>query len=161
VIITETCQMCFKLYTVTEFEINLTCTDLIKTVCSKDFNHLLVQTLKDSPISVVSMSHSLKVFMCSCLLMTKKLNSMAFSPQANYTDRATAACWRSYCQLLRIEGVTWSVQWIPMAVNFGFLDQSRYFSIQVTPQLSSRGWVDPVPDPLLRKSANDSDWKWD
>jgi hypothetical protein len=24
-----------------------------------------------------------------------KLNSVAFSPQANYTDRATAACWRS------------------------------------------------------------------
>jgi hypothetical protein len=24
-----------------------------------------------------------------------KLNSEAFSPQANYTDRATAACWRS------------------------------------------------------------------
>jgi hypothetical protein len=31
----------------------------------------------------------------------------------------------------------------------GFLDQSSYFSIQVAPQLSSRGWVDPVPDPLL------------
>jgi hypothetical protein len=28
-------------------------------------------------------------------------------------------------------------------------DRSRYFFIQVTPQLSSRGWVDPVPDPLL------------
>jgi hypothetical protein len=40
----------------------------------------------------------------------KKLNSVAFSPQANYTDRAT-----------------------------GFLDRSRYFSIQVAPQLSSRG----------------------
>jgi hypothetical protein len=26
---------------------------------------------------------------------------------------------------------------------------SRYFSIQVAPQLSSRDWVDPVPDPLL------------
>jgi hypothetical protein len=25
------------------------------------------------------------------------------SPRANYTDRATAACWRSYCQLSRIE----------------------------------------------------------
>jgi hypothetical protein len=25
----------------------------------------------------------------------KKLNSVAFSPQANYTYRATAACWRS------------------------------------------------------------------
>jgi hypothetical protein len=34
----------------------------------------------------------------SCLhhLKTKKkLNSVAFSPQANYTDRATAACRRS------------------------------------------------------------------
>jgi hypothetical protein len=39
-----------------------------------------------------------------------KLNSVAFSPQANYTDRATAACRRSYCQLLRIEGVAWSAQ---------------------------------------------------
>jgi hypothetical protein len=26
---------------------------------------------------------------------TKKLNSVAFSPQANYTDRATAACRQS------------------------------------------------------------------
>jgi hypothetical protein len=30
------------------------------------------------------------------------------SPEANYTDRATAACRRSDCQLLRIEGATWS-----------------------------------------------------
>jgi hypothetical protein len=29
------------------------------------------------------------------------------SPRANYTDRATAACQRSDCQLLRIEGATW------------------------------------------------------
>jgi hypothetical protein len=43
---------------------------------------------------------------------------------------------------------------IPTAVNLGFLDRSRYFSIQVVPQLYSRGWVDPVPDPLLlRKSG--------
>jgi hypothetical protein len=35
-----------------------------------------------------------------------------------------------------------------------FQTRSRYFSIQVNPQLSSRGWVDPVPDPLLlRKSG--------
>jgi hypothetical protein len=41
------------------------------------------------------------------------------------------------------------------AVNLGFLDRSSYFSIQVAPQLSSRGWVDPVPDPLLlRKSGS-------
>jgi hypothetical protein len=30
------------------------------------------------------------------------------SPRANYTDRATAASWRSGCQLLRIKGATWS-----------------------------------------------------
>jgi hypothetical protein len=31
----------------------------------------------------------------------------------------------------------------------GFLDRSRYFFFQVAPQLYSRGWVNPVPDPLL------------
>jgi hypothetical protein len=30
------------------------------------------------------------------------------SPRANYTDRATAACRRSDCQLVRMEGATWS-----------------------------------------------------
>jgi hypothetical protein len=38
---------------------------------------------------------------------------VALSPQANYTDWATAACGRSKCQLLRIEGVAWSAQRIP------------------------------------------------
>jgi hypothetical protein len=38
---------------------------------------------------------------------------------------------------------------------FGFLNRSRYFFIQVVSQLSSRGWVDPVPDTLLlRKSGS-------
>jgi hypothetical protein len=61
------------------------------------------------------------------------------SPQANYTDRATAACRRSWCQPLRVEGVAWSAQRIPTAFNLGLLDGSRYFFIQVAPQLSSRG----------------------
>jgi hypothetical protein len=35
------------------------------------------------------------------------------------------------------------------------LDDSRYFIFQTAPHLSSRGWVDPVSDPiLLRKSDN-------
>jgi hypothetical protein len=37
----------------------------------------------------------------------------------------------------------------PYGLILGFLDQSRYFFFQVAPQLYSRGWVDPVPDPLL------------
>jgi hypothetical protein len=36
-----------------------------------------------------------------------------------------------------------------------FRTRSRYFPIQVASQLSSRGWVDTVPDPLLlRKSGS-------
>jgi hypothetical protein len=37
---------------------------------------------------------------------TNKLHGL--SPRANYTGRATAACRRSDCQLLRIKGATWS-----------------------------------------------------
>ena len=50
-------------------------------------------------------------------------------------------------------GITWSAQRVPTAVNLCFLDRSRYFFIQVAPQLTSRGWVDPVPDPLLLKKS--------
>jgi hypothetical protein len=69
------------------------------------------------------------------------------SPQVNYIDRATAACRWSGCQLLQVEGVVWSVQQIPTTINLGFLDWSCYFFIQVAPQLSSRGCMDPIPDP--------------
>jgi hypothetical protein len=82
---------------------------------------------------------------------TKQLRGL--SQRAKYTDRATAACRRSLCQPLRIEGATWSAWRIPTAV---FLDRSRYFFSQVATQLYSRGWLDPVPKPLLlRKSIND------
>jgi hypothetical protein len=36
-----------------------------------------------------------------------KIKPHGLSPRANYTDRATAACRRSDCQLVRIEGATW------------------------------------------------------
>jgi hypothetical protein len=44
------------------------------------------------------------------------------SPQANYTDRATAACRRSYWPFWPIEGVAWSPERIPTAVNLNCLD---------------------------------------
>jgi hypothetical protein len=52
------------------------------------------------------------------------------SPRANYTDRATAACRRSDCQLFadrwcHVVSVTDSYGRI-----LGFLDRSRYFSIK-------------------------------
>jgi hypothetical protein len=59
----------------------------------------------------------------SCLAQYNELGYLfaqnklrGLSPQANYTDRATAACRRSSCQLLRTEGVVWSAQRIPTAI---------------------------------------------
>jgi hypothetical protein len=79
-----------------------------------------------------------------------KLNSVAL-----VRDRATAACWRSWCKLLRIEGIAWSARRILYNRILASLDRSRYFFFQVAPQLYSRGCVDPVPDPLLlRKSGS-------
>jgi hypothetical protein len=37
----------------------------------------------------------------------------------------------------------------PYGSILGFLDRNRYFFFQVAPQLYSRGWLHPVPDPLL------------
>jgi hypothetical protein len=34
-----------------------------------------------------------------------------------------------------------------------FIDRSHYYFFQVAPQLYSRGWVDPVPDPLLLRNS--------
>jgi hypothetical protein len=43
----------------------------------------------------------------------------------------------------------------PYGRNLGFLYRSRYFFFQVAAHLYSRGWVDPVPYPLLlRKSGS-------
>jgi hypothetical protein len=43
----------------------------------------------------------------------------------------------------------------PYGRILGFLNRSRYFFFQAAPRLYSRGWVDPVPDPLLlRKSGS-------
>jgi hypothetical protein len=52
------------------------------------------------------------------------------SPRANYTDRATATCRRSDCQLLRIRGCHVVSVTDPYGRILGSLDRSRYFSIK-------------------------------
>jgi hypothetical protein len=47
---------------------------------------------------------------------TNKTKLHGLNPRTNYTDRATAACRRSDCQLLWIKGATWSAWRIPSAV---------------------------------------------
>jgi hypothetical protein len=60
--------------------------------------------------------------------------------------------------------VAWSERLTPppTVVNLSFLDRSRYFFFQVASHFSSRGWVDPVPDPLLEEPPliSKSCWRW-
>jgi hypothetical protein len=55
--------------------------------------------------STVLLSTSVRHVGCP---LQKKNKLHGLSPRANYTDRATAVCRRSDCQLLRIKGATWS-----------------------------------------------------
>jgi hypothetical protein len=104
---------------------------------------------------IISFRLSILSCTCSCNpsfifdFLVIYLKPHGLSPPANYTDRATAACRRTDCQLLRIEGATWSAWRIPPAVFSRFSRREPLLFYQVAPQLYSRGWVDPVPDALL------------
>jgi hypothetical protein len=78
---------------------------------------------------------------------------VALSPQVNYTDSSTATGRRIFVSTIVDRAVSRGQRGrTPTAVNLSFLDRRHCFFFQVFPQLSSRGWVDPVPDPpLLRK----------
>jgi hypothetical protein len=73
---------------------------------------------------------------------------MALSPRANYTDWATATCRRNLLPTFVNRRMSHGQRGgSPTVVNVSFLDRSLIYS--------HKGWVDPVPDPLLlRKSGN-------
>jgi hypothetical protein len=64
-------------------------------------NHPVPKFTRPSSNNLVIYAQTLYIY-----IKTKKIHGL--SPLANYTDRATAVCRRSDCQLLRIEGATWS-----------------------------------------------------
>jgi hypothetical protein len=67
-------------------------------------------------------------------------NSVALSPQANSTDRATAISRRNLVPTFADRGLSRGQRsGFPTVVNLSFLDRDRYFSFQVAPHLSSRG----------------------
>jgi hypothetical protein len=86
---------------------------------------------------------------------SNKTNSMALSPQANYTDWATATCRRNLVPTFVGRGV-WRGQrgGSPTVVNLSFLDRSRYFFFQVAPHLYSQG----LRGPRSRPTATQKIW---
>jgi hypothetical protein len=85
----------------------------------------------------------------------KQTNSMALSPQANYTDWSTAT-WRYLVQTFVDRGVSLVQRdGSSTVVHLSFLDRRRYFSFNLLLIYPHKGWVDPVADPLLlRKSGS-------
>jgi hypothetical protein len=61
----------------------------------------------------------------------QKTKSVAFRLQANYTDWATATCWRNLVPTFGDRGVSRGQRGgSRAAVNLSFLDRSRYFSFK-------------------------------
>jgi hypothetical protein len=90
----------------------------------------------------------------------KKLNCTkirGLSPRAKYTGRVSDR--RLSSKLVQNFFAEKRCHVVSVTDNhgriLGFLDWNRYYFFQVAPQLYSRGWVDPFPDPLLlRKSGS-------
>jgi hypothetical protein len=60
-----------------------------------------------------------------------KTNSMAFSPQANYTNWATATCWQNLVPTCADRGVSRGQRGeSPTVINLNFLHRSHYFSFK-------------------------------
>jgi hypothetical protein len=78
-------------------------------------------------------------------------NSVSFRAQAKYTEWVTANCRRNLVPTFADIGASRGQRdESPTVVNLYVLNRSRY-PFQLAPHLSSRGWMDPVPDPLLRR----------
>jgi hypothetical protein len=92
-------------------------------------------------------------------LSNKQTNSVALSLQENYTDWAIATGQRILAPTFADRGVSRGQHGeSPTAINLSFLDWNHYFLFQVAHHLSSQGWVDPIPDPLLlRKFGSTGD----
>jgi hypothetical protein len=87
-----------------------------------------------------------------------KSNSAALSPQANYADWATVICRRNLVPTFLDKGVSRGERGgSPAVVNLSFLDRIRYFSFKELLIHSQKGWVDPVPDPLLLRKSGRSE----
>jgi hypothetical protein len=61
---------------------------------------------KEMAVPEIEKEEAISVSKVETYLLTYSLHGL--SPQVNYTNRATATCRRSQCQLLQIEGATWS-----------------------------------------------------
>jgi hypothetical protein len=77
----------------------------------------------------------------------KKLNSMVWVRVLTIPTERPPFVGEVISNFLRIEGATWSA-WRILRPYSWFSRYEPLLFYQVAPQFYSRGWVDPVPDPL-------------
>jgi hypothetical protein len=90
----------------------------------------------------------------NAIITNKQTNSLALSQQANYTDWAKATFRRNLVPTVVERGMSSGQRGGCLTVvNLSFLDRSRYFSFKNLLIYLHKGWVDPVPDPLLLRKC--------
>jgi hypothetical protein len=86
----------------------------------------------------------------------QKLISVAWARERNMPTELPPLVGEVSANYCGSRGVACLKRRIPYGRILDFLGRSRYFFFQIAPQLYLRGWVDPVPDPLLlRKSGSE------
>jgi hypothetical protein len=93
-------------------------------------NCAVVRSLGDRGDILKYCTHKTELQSTQCSDRNEKTKLHGLSPRANYTDRATAACRRSYCQLFVDTGCHVVSVTDYYGRILGFLDRSRYFSIK-------------------------------
>jgi hypothetical protein len=117
-------------------------------------------------------SHLLPLIACvdkrvKCLTQSNRTCPTWHCPDTLQDKKKKLRGLKSASELYRPSDRRLSAKLVPTSVDRGchvvsvtdpygrFLNRSRYFFFQIAPQLCSRGWVDPAPDPLLfRKSGS-------
>jgi hypothetical protein len=112
---------------------------------------------KMNTVTNILFSIRVMLLMIIITITIKKLRGL--NPRSNYTERPPLVgdVSANFCG--------WGCHMVSVTDSYGriigLLDRSRYFFVQVAPQLYSRGWVDAVPDPLfLRKSGSAENRTW-
>ena len=60
---------------------------------------------------------------------------------------------------MAVEGSLWLAKHLSLTLISVFLTEFRYFSYKVATKLSSRRWVDPVPEPILGEKFLGYSWE--
>jgi hypothetical protein len=88
-------------------------------------------------------------YLCEYVCKIKKLNPITWVRERTTPTERSPLVGEISANFLQLEGAAWSAWRTPYGRILGFIDRSSSFFFQLAPQLYSRGWVGPVPDPLL------------